>query len=93
MAGKFRFDFPSEVVQEREEVFKVMRHLLSQNTLSGVQEACRLQLDWLRLYPDDAVMIDAGEVLGKSHDALLVTTTQDTASFLSSADEQFQAAR
>lgn len=87
-----RFDFPSEVVQKREEVFKRMRQLLEQNTLIAIEEACRLQLDWLRRYPDDYVMIDAGEVLGKSHDALLATA-DDIESQREYADDQLQPTR
>ena len=47
MASKFRFDFPPEVVAEREQVFAEMRVLLSKDTLPAVQLACDLHTEWL----------------------------------------------
>ena len=92
MVTKYCFDFPPEVVAEREQVFDRMRGLLSKNTLPAIQQACGMQTEWLKRYPDDYAMIDAGELLGMSQSAL-TTTEHNHVDLLSSAiDEQLQEA-
>ena len=90
MNSKFRFDFPPEVVAERTLVFEQMFSWSKENTLHAVQEASRLQLDWLRRYPDDYVMIDAGEVLSMSEGAILAIERQPAALGMERLDGQLQ---
>lgn len=61
-----RYDFPSEVVEERRRVYARVRELLFEQTTEALQEANCLHLNWLERYPDDAVALDAGEVLAMS---------------------------
>ena len=88
VSAQFRFDFPPDVVAAREAVFQQMRSLLSENTLSAIREASRLQLDWLQRYPDDYVMMDAGEVLSMSEGAILATEPQPDFNLPDLASEQ-----
>lgn len=70
---KFRFEFPPEVEEARQQAFDMILCLLREDTLETIQEACRVQLAWLEVHPDDYAMYDIGEVLSKSHDAILAT--------------------
>ncbi len=92
MALKFRFDFPPEVVAEREQVFAKMRGLVSENTLPAIKQACILQTEWLKRYPDDYAMIDAGEMLGMSESALTATAHNHDALLSPVTHEQLQEA-
>lgn len=76
MAIIFRTDLPQEVVTHREQVQSEIRRLIAQDTLESVRQAIRLQMSWLERYPDDYVMWDIGEVLGKLEDAILATEPQ-----------------
>lgn len=73
MAIKLRTDFPQDVVVQREQVQADIRRLIVLDTLETVRQAIRLQMSWLERYPDDYVMWDIGEVLGKLEDAILTT--------------------
>jgi hypothetical protein len=44
MSIKLRFDFPPEVVEEREALFSRVRELLAEETLSAVEQARRMHL-------------------------------------------------
>src|SRR5438128_2114028 len=69
MATKLRFDFPSEIVEERSRVYGKIQELLARQTLDAVVEARQLHLDWLQKHPDDYVTLDAGEVLAMTESA------------------------
>lgn len=76
MAVNFHVDFPPEVRARRGRVQEETRRLVAEDTLETVRTAIRLQTVWLEQYPDDYVMWDVGEVLGKLEDAFLASQVQ-----------------
>ena len=75
----FRFDFPPQVLAEREQVVSEILRLMTEDTLPAIREACRMQLSWLERYPDDYAMLDLGESLWMLADAIEATTKAGSA--------------
>lgn len=76
MEHALRFEYPPEVVRQRDQLYKQILALLAENTLESVREAVRLHSFWLNKYPEDYVALDTGEVLSMSLSALLAAEPQ-----------------
>ena len=77
MSQAFRFDFPPEVVQEREQVFTEIFDKLSDQTREGLEQAICLYRDWTLRFPDDFVALDFGSTLAMSEAAYATTERSD----------------
>ncbi len=77
--SSFRFEFPPQVLAEREQIISEILRLMTEDSLPAIQEACRMQLSWLERYPDDYVMLDLGESLWMLADAIEATTANESA--------------
>lgn len=73
---EWQFEFPPEVMAEREQVVAAILRLMAEDTQESVQEACRTQLAWLERYPNDYGMLDLGESLWMLADALAFMAEQ-----------------
>lgn len=77
MSQPFRFDFPPEVVREREQVFAQIFACLSKQTREGLDQAARLYRAWTLRFPDDYAALDFGSTLAMSETAYEVTRRED----------------
>lgn len=73
---EWQFDFPLEVMAEREQVVAAILRLMAEDTQESVQEACRTQHTWLERYPNDYGMLDLGEPLWMLADAIALMAEQ-----------------
>lgn len=73
---EWQFEFPAEIMAEREQVVAAILRLMAEDTQSAVQEACRMQLAWLERHPDDYGMLDLGESLWMLADAIAIMAEQ-----------------
>ena len=75
----FRFDFPPQLLAEREQIMSEILRLMAEDTLPAIREACRMHRAWLDRYPSDYVMLDLGEPLSMLADAIEATTEAEAA--------------
>ena len=73
MTPTLRFDFPPEVVAERDVVFDQINRLTATQSLEAVRKAVDLHREWCERHPDDYVALDAGSHLSMFYDAILAT--------------------
>lgn len=73
MAVTYRFDFPPDVLAEREKVFQEIEDLLLLRTVVAADEAAALHLGWTIKHPDDYVALDCGSDISRLRDAIIAT--------------------
>ena len=72
----FRFDFPPQVLVEREQIVSEILRLMAEDTLPAIREACRMHNAWMDRYPNDYVMLDLGGSLWMLADAIEATSCE-----------------
>ena len=73
-ASAFRFDFPPQMLAEREQIVADILRLMTEDTPTAIREACRMHNAWMDKYPNDYVMLDLGSSLWMLADAIEATT-------------------
>lgn len=73
MAVTYRFDFPPDVLAEREKVFQEIKDLLLLWTVAAADKAAALHLGWMIKHPDNYVALDCGSDISRLRDAIIAT--------------------
>ena len=73
MAVTFRFDFPPDVLEEREKVFQEIEDLLLLRTVAAADKAATLHRAWAKKHPDDYMALDYGSDINRLRDAIIAT--------------------
>jgi len=70
----FRFDFPPQMLAEREQIVAEILRLMTEDVPTAIREACRMHNAWMDRYPNDYVILDLGSSLWMLADAIEATT-------------------
>ena len=73
MAITYRFDFPPDVLEEREKVFQEIEDLLLLRTVAAADKAVALHLAWVVKHRDDYMALDYGSDICRLRDAIAAT--------------------
>ncbi len=85
MSVAFRFDFPPDVLEERDKVFQEIEELLLLRTVDAAEKAVALHRAWVERYPDDYIALDAGSHLLMLYDAIIATEQSPSAKVMAEA--------
>jgi len=71
IAITYRYDFPPDVLAEREKVFQEIEDLLLLRTVAAADKAVALHLDWVLKHRDDYMALDYGSDICRLRDAIV----------------------